>query len=70
MIKEIIVPEELRTRVQRANVERDSRRDILLYIMSHDDIDILKKELLVIKKNTMKNILNLNKQKVLLKKNM
>ena len=40
MIKEIIVPEELRTKVQRANVERDSRRDILLYIMSHDDIDI------------------------------
>ena len=40
MIKEIIIPEELRTRVQRANVERDSRRDILLYIMSHDDIDI------------------------------
>lgn len=40
MIKEIIVPEELRTRVQRANIERDSRRDILLYIMSHDNIDI------------------------------
>ena len=40
MIKEITIPEELRTRVQRANVERDSRRDILLYIMSHNDINI------------------------------
>ena len=40
MIKEIIIPEELRTQAQRANIERDSRRDILLYIMSHDDIDI------------------------------
>ena len=40
MIKEIIIPEELRTQAQRANIERDSRRDILLYIMSHDDISI------------------------------
>ena len=40
MIKEIIIPEELRTQAQRANIERDSRRDILLYIMSHNDISI------------------------------
>lgn len=36
MIKTITIPEELRTRAQRANVERDSRRDILLYIMENN----------------------------------
>ena len=36
MIKTITIPEELRTKVQRANVERDSRRDILLYIMQNN----------------------------------
>ncbi len=33
MIKTITVPEEIRDLAQKANVERDSRRDILLYIM-------------------------------------
>lgn len=37
---EITIPEEVKTIVQRANIERDSRRDILLYIMSHEDINI------------------------------
>ena len=36
MIKTITVPEEIRNRVQKANVERDARRDILLYIMQND----------------------------------
>lgn len=36
MIKTITVPEEIRDRVQKANIERDARRDILLYIMQND----------------------------------
>lgn len=39
MIKEITIPEELANQTQRSNVERDSRRDILLFIMEHN-IDI------------------------------
>lgn len=36
MIKTITIPEELRDRTQRANLERDSRRDILIYIMENN----------------------------------
>lgn len=36
MIKTITVPEEIRDKAQKANVERDARRDILLYIMQND----------------------------------
>lgn len=36
MIKTVTIPEELRNKVQRANIERDSRRDILLYIMQNN----------------------------------
>lgn len=36
MIKTITIPEELRDETQKANVERDARRDILLYIMQND----------------------------------
>lgn len=36
MIKTITVPEEIRNKAQKANVERDARRDILLYIMQND----------------------------------
>ena len=36
MIKTITIPEELRTLAQKANVERDARRDILLYIMQNN----------------------------------
>lgn len=36
MIKTITVPEEIRNRAQKANTERDARRDILLYIMQND----------------------------------
>lgn len=36
MIKTITIPAELRDKTQRANVERDSRRDILLYIMENN----------------------------------
>lgn len=39
MIKTITVPEEVRTLAQKANIERDARRDILLYIMQNN-IDI------------------------------
>lgn len=36
MTKTITVPEEIRDLAQKANVERDARRDILLYIMQND----------------------------------
>lgn len=36
MTKTITIPKELRDKVQRANVERNSRRDILLYIMENN----------------------------------
>lgn len=39
MIKTITVPEEIRDLAQKANIERDARRDILLYIMQND-VDI------------------------------
>lgn len=35
MIKTITIPEELRDKVQKANIERDARRDILLYIIQN-----------------------------------
>ena len=40
MTKVITVPEEIRNMVQKANIERDSRRDILVFIMGREDIDI------------------------------
>ena len=36
MIKTITIPEAIRDRAQKANIERDARRDILLYIMQND----------------------------------
>lgn len=36
----IPVPEELRTEIQRADVERSSRRDILVYLMEHPELNI------------------------------
>lgn len=36
----ITVPEEIRDMAQKANVERDARRDILTYIMANTDINI------------------------------
>ena len=36
MVKIITIPEEIRDKAQKANVERDSRRDILLYIMENN----------------------------------
>lgn len=33
--KTIVVPEDIRNAIQKANLERDSRRDILLYIMQN-----------------------------------
>lgn len=39
-IVEITVPEEVRDMVQKANVERDSRRDILAYIMTNPNMNI------------------------------
>ena len=40
MTKVITVPEEIRDLAQKANVERDARRDILVYIMGHTDVNI------------------------------
>ena len=36
MVKTITIPEEVRNIIQKANTERDARRDILLYIMQND----------------------------------
>lgn len=36
MIKTIIIPENIRDMAQKANVERDARRDILTYIMQNN----------------------------------
>lgn len=36
MIKTIIIPENIRDMAQKANVERDARRDILIYIMQNN----------------------------------
>lgn len=36
----ITVPEEVRDIAQKANIERDARRDILTYIMANTDISI------------------------------
>lgn len=40
MTKVITVPEEVRNAIQRVNLERDSRRDVLIFIMEHEDINI------------------------------
>ena len=45
MIKTITVPEEIRDLAQKANVERDARRDILLYIMQNN-VDIPEERLI------------------------
>ena len=39
-IIKITVPEEVRDMAQKANVERDARRDILTYIMANTDIKV------------------------------
>ena len=36
----VIVSEEDRNTVQRADIERSSRRDILIYLMQHPEVDI------------------------------
>lgn len=35
MVKTITIPENICTKVQKAHIERDARRDILLYIMQN-----------------------------------
>ena len=40
MTKVITVPEEIRDLVQKANVERDARRDILIFLMGNNDVNI------------------------------
>ena len=40
MTKVITVPEEIRDLAQKANVERDARRDILTYIIGNSEINI------------------------------
>lgn len=36
----ITIPEELRNRVQRADIERSARRDIIIYLMQHPEVEI------------------------------
>lgn len=40
MTKVITVPEEIRDLVQKTNVERDARRDILVFLMENSDVNI------------------------------
>jgi len=51
MVKVITVPENVRDILQKANVERDSRRDILLYIMEHNDLNITPERLAACQKD-------------------
>ncbi len=44
MIKIITIPEELRNDIQRANLEKDSRKEILIYILQNN-LDIPKERL-------------------------
>lgn len=36
----ITIPEELRNKVQRADIERSSRRDIIIYLMQHPEVEV------------------------------
>ena len=36
----VTIPEELRNRVQRADIERSARRDIIIYLMQHPEVEI------------------------------
>ena len=36
----ITIPEELRNRVQRADIERSARRDIIIYLMQHPEVEV------------------------------
>lgn len=38
----ITVSEEIRNKVQKADLERSSRRDILIYLMQHPEIEVSK----------------------------
>ena len=40
MIKKITIPEEVSLQVQKANTERDSRKDLILYILEHDEVHV------------------------------
>lgn len=40
MTKTITIPEELRDKVQRADIERSACRDIITYIIGKNDIDL------------------------------
>lgn len=40
MEKTITIPEERSTEIQRADVERCSRRDIIIYLMEHPEIKV------------------------------
>ena len=36
----VTIPEELRNKVQRADIERSARRDIIIYLMQHPEVEI------------------------------
>lgn len=40
MIKTITIPEELKIKIQKADIERSACRDIITYLISQQDIDI------------------------------
>ena len=67
MIKEITIPEELKNQVQKANLERDSRRDILLYIMQNN-IDIPKQRMVEYQEEYDKKFLEFDKMKKIIEK--
>ena len=42
---EIAVAEDIRDMVQKAHIERDARRDILVYILANPDLNISKERI-------------------------
>lgn len=65
---EIIVPEEIRDMVQKANVERDSRRDILTYIMANTDIKVPEERIIQYQKEYDEKYLAFDKAKSIIEK--
>lgn len=68
MIKTITIPEEIRDMVQKANVERDSRRDILTYIMANTDINIPEERIAQYQKEYDEKYLAFDKAKSIIEK--
>lgn len=69
MTKNITIPEEISLQVQKANTERDSRRDIILYIMEHDEVHVSKDAFDEYKKEYDEKFLAFEKAKDMVEKN-